>query len=226
MLVDLIIEQTISWKDKLVGHSSNVTGNGLEEKEDFDLLDGGIQKSIVNDIPSIEFSDRIHQILIRDMDNTVILNLLGHNIGYGHVKEVCTFRVFESSTRNESPPSEMLPENQSPIIFNTIANGSAIRPVSSTKLSVAVKLINSGSSKGLRENNKNLRPSGLLGAKAHSSMGRAIEGSKKHHSPIIANDFGCLDENSGLDGSGNSLVTGSGGVNLKSFFAPKSVMEG
>ncbi|MBA0841314.1 hypothetical protein Goarm_003810 [Gossypium armourianum] len=45
-------------------------------------MDGGIQKSIVNDIPSIEFSDRIHQILIRDMDNIVILKLLGHNIGY------------------------------------------------------------------------------------------------------------------------------------------------
>ncbi|MBA0629175.1 hypothetical protein Godav_023771 [Gossypium davidsonii] len=42
MLVDLTVEQTTSWKDKLVGHSSNVAGNGSEEKEDFDLMDGGI----------------------------------------------------------------------------------------------------------------------------------------------------------------------------------------
>ncbi|KAK5794512.1 hypothetical protein PVK06_035743 [Gossypium arboreum] len=42
MLVDLTVEQTISWKDKLVGHSSNAAANGLEEKEDFDLLEGGI----------------------------------------------------------------------------------------------------------------------------------------------------------------------------------------
>ncbi|MBA0813342.1 hypothetical protein Gohar_027201 [Gossypium harknessii] len=146
MLVDLTVEQTTSWKDKLVGHSSNVAGNGPEEKEDFDLVDGGIQKSIVNDIPSIEFSDRIHQILIRDMDNIVILKLLGHNIGlpglqsymykrkilveiagmignvakqkwlYGHMKEACIFRVSESSTRKESPSSKTLSENQSMVM--------------------------------------------------------------------------------------------------------------
>lgn len=60
----------------------NVVGNGLKEKEDFDILERDIEKSFVNEIPSIEFSDRIHQILIRDMDNTVILKLLGRNIGY------------------------------------------------------------------------------------------------------------------------------------------------
>ncbi|MBA0878443.1 hypothetical protein Goshw_004206, partial [Gossypium schwendimanii] len=116
MLVDLTVEQTTSWKDKLVGHSSNVAGNGSEEKENFDLMDGGIQKSIVNDIPSIEFSDRIHQILIRDMDNIVILKLLGHNIGYGHMKEACIFRVSESNSRKESPSSKTLSENQSMVM--------------------------------------------------------------------------------------------------------------
>ncbi|MBA0575251.1 hypothetical protein Golob_025366 [Gossypium lobatum] len=145
MLVDLTVEQTTSWKDKLVGHSSNVAGNGSEEKEDFDLMDGGIQKSIVNDIPSIEFSDRIHQILIRDMDNIVILKLLGQNIGLpglqsymykrkilveiggmiGNVakldmntdnREACIFRVSESSTRKESPSSKTLSENQSMVM--------------------------------------------------------------------------------------------------------------
>lgn len=32
--------------------------------------------------PSIEFLGRIRQILFQDMDNTVVLNLLGHNIEY------------------------------------------------------------------------------------------------------------------------------------------------
>ncbi|MBA0696666.1 hypothetical protein Goari_003199 [Gossypium aridum] len=142
MLVDLTVEQTTSWKDKLVGHSSNVAGNGSEEKEDFDLMDGGTQKSIVNDIPSIEFSDRIHQILIRDMDNIVILKLLGSQackLSYmykrkilveiggmiGNVakldmntdnREACIFRVSESSTRKESPSSKTLSENQSMVM--------------------------------------------------------------------------------------------------------------
>ncbi|MBA0695910.1 hypothetical protein Goari_002507 [Gossypium aridum] len=82
MVIDLRLEQTTSWKDRLVGQSSKFDGNGLEEEEDFGLLEGEIQKSIMNGIPSIEFSDRIHQILIRDMENIVILKFLGRNIGY------------------------------------------------------------------------------------------------------------------------------------------------
>lgn len=82
MLIDPSAEQTTSWKDKVVGQSSKSDGNGVEEEEDCDLLEGDIQKSVVNGIPSIEFLDRVHQILIGDMENTVILKLLGRNIGY------------------------------------------------------------------------------------------------------------------------------------------------
>ncbi|MBA0579032.1 hypothetical protein Gorai_021299 [Gossypium raimondii] len=48
LLVDLTEEPMVSWKDKLVSHSSNIVGKGLEETEDFDLLDEDIQKSIFN----------------------------------------------------------------------------------------------------------------------------------------------------------------------------------
>ncbi|PPD95072.1 hypothetical protein GOBAR_DD07912 [Gossypium barbadense] len=82
MLIDPSAEQTTYWKDKLVGQSSKSDGNGIEEEEDYDLLETDIQNSIVNSISSIEFSDRIHQILIEDMENTVILKLLGLNIRY------------------------------------------------------------------------------------------------------------------------------------------------
>lgn len=63
-----------SWKDKLLG--------SLEEENDFVLLEGDIQKSMVNGIPSIVFSERIQQLLIKGMENTVVLKLLGRNIGY------------------------------------------------------------------------------------------------------------------------------------------------
>ncbi|MBA0585698.1 hypothetical protein Gorai_016465, partial [Gossypium raimondii] len=76
------VEELIPKKDKLVGHSAKVALNGPEEKEDFDILEGDIQKSFVNGIPSISFTNRIHQILIQGMDNTVILKLLGRNIGF------------------------------------------------------------------------------------------------------------------------------------------------
>lgn len=56
--------------------------NGFEENEDFELLEGDIQKSIINGTPSIEFSDRINQILIKEMENTIVLKPLGRNIDF------------------------------------------------------------------------------------------------------------------------------------------------
>ncbi|MBA0730334.1 hypothetical protein Golax_022765, partial [Gossypium laxum] len=40
-----------------MGQSSKADGSGLDEDEDFDMLKGDIQKSIVNGIPSIDFLD-------------------------------------------------------------------------------------------------------------------------------------------------------------------------
>ncbi|KAH1121392.1 hypothetical protein J1N35_004552 [Gossypium stocksii] len=77
VLAELPIEPRVSWKDKLVGKTTSIGGNGLEEKDD-KWLDGDVQKSVVNETPSIEFSERIHQILIKDIENTVVLKLLGH----------------------------------------------------------------------------------------------------------------------------------------------------
>ncbi|MBA0668616.1 hypothetical protein Goklo_001507 [Gossypium klotzschianum] len=48
VLPDVPIESKASWKDKLVGISS-IVGNALEEKEDYEFLDGDFQKSVVND---------------------------------------------------------------------------------------------------------------------------------------------------------------------------------
>ncbi|MBA0554540.1 hypothetical protein Golob_013637 [Gossypium lobatum] len=81
-LVDQDVQPTISWKDKLVGLPSNTAGKDLDTKEDFDVLEGDIQKSIINGIPSIHFSNSIQQILIWDLDNNMILKLLGRNISY------------------------------------------------------------------------------------------------------------------------------------------------
>lgn len=46
-------------------------------EEDSDLLEGDVKKSVVNGIPSIEFSERICQLLIKDMKTTMILKLMG-----------------------------------------------------------------------------------------------------------------------------------------------------
>ncbi|KAA3460812.1 reverse transcriptase [Gossypium australe] len=42
------MDQPISWRDKLVGQSSKIDSKESDEKEDFDILEGDIQKSFVN----------------------------------------------------------------------------------------------------------------------------------------------------------------------------------
>lgn len=59
--------------------------NGVDScKGDHDLvlLDGDIKRSTINSIPSIEFSDRINQLLIAHIVNSVVVKLLGRNIGF------------------------------------------------------------------------------------------------------------------------------------------------
>ncbi|MBA0753392.1 hypothetical protein Gogos_022208 [Gossypium gossypioides] len=59
LLVNLTEEPIVSWKGKLVSHSSNIVGKGLEETEDFDLLDEDIQKSIFNGLPGYMYKRKI-----------------------------------------------------------------------------------------------------------------------------------------------------------------------
>ncbi|KAH1098402.1 hypothetical protein J1N35_015323 [Gossypium stocksii] len=49
---------------------------------DFELLEGDVNTTIIDGVPAISFSDRIKNILFREMELTVIVKLLGHNIGY------------------------------------------------------------------------------------------------------------------------------------------------
>ncbi|PPS07537.1 hypothetical protein GOBAR_AA13110 [Gossypium barbadense] len=81
MLIELPLDQPTSWRDMLVSQSSKGDSN-VDGKEVIDFLEGDIQKSVVNGMPSITFSDQIHQILIQGMNNNVILKLLGRNIGF------------------------------------------------------------------------------------------------------------------------------------------------
>ncbi|KAK5819587.1 hypothetical protein PVK06_024600 [Gossypium arboreum] len=48
----------------------------------FSLIEGDVKKSVVNGIPSIDFSERVHQLLVKEMSTSVVLKLLGRNIGF------------------------------------------------------------------------------------------------------------------------------------------------
>ncbi|MBA0612867.1 hypothetical protein Godav_013416 [Gossypium davidsonii] len=81
------IGKKFSWKDCLLRNGPRAserteTINNEEGEEDFELLESDIVRSSINGIPSIHFSERVNQLLIKDMARTVVIKLLGRNIGY------------------------------------------------------------------------------------------------------------------------------------------------
>lgn len=89
MLVETRASSSISWEDKLLGtnpgdlNTVGVVSFGFSVDVDLEILEGDIHRSMVNGIPAIDFSERIQQILYKEMEQTVVIKLLGRNIGYG-----------------------------------------------------------------------------------------------------------------------------------------------
>ncbi|MBA0653703.1 hypothetical protein Goklo_020846 [Gossypium klotzschianum] len=83
METEVVQALDVSWKDKLLGRNSNGSiSSDIMDSEDFVFSDGDILKSTVNGIPTIEFSNKIQNILVKNMETTIVVKLLGHNIGY------------------------------------------------------------------------------------------------------------------------------------------------
>ncbi|KAH1082384.1 hypothetical protein J1N35_022145 [Gossypium stocksii] len=87
MAVDLESQPSMSWKENLFGGycvaSESVRNESSAENENvFELLEGDVNTSIFDGIPAINFSDRVKEILFKEMELTVIVKLLGQNIGY------------------------------------------------------------------------------------------------------------------------------------------------
>ncbi|MBA0788952.1 hypothetical protein Gotri_028035 [Gossypium trilobum] len=63
-----------SWKDKLLGNlGSNVNS---QKEEDFNLMEGDAAKEVVDGIPSIALSKRVHNFIAQRMARTVVVKLI------------------------------------------------------------------------------------------------------------------------------------------------------
>ncbi|PPD96613.1 hypothetical protein GOBAR_DD06369 [Gossypium barbadense] len=81
-ITDMLVESgpspILSWKDKLLGNKSGASNklgldnSGAGADEDLEFLEGDIHRSIVNGIPAIDFSERIRQILFKEMEHTYL----------------------------------------------------------------------------------------------------------------------------------------------------------
>ncbi|KAL1108794.1 hypothetical protein V6Z11_D03G135000 [Gossypium hirsutum] len=82
ILVDIHLVSGVSWNDKLLGGRGSRPSDGATDM-DLEIEDGDILRSIFNGIPTLDFSERLKKILVKDMESTVVVKLLGCNIGYG-----------------------------------------------------------------------------------------------------------------------------------------------
>ncbi|MBA0709189.1 hypothetical protein Golax_024242 [Gossypium laxum] len=87
MAVDPDSQPTMSWKGKLLGGHAIVSDldrsvPSAGSDNDFEFLEGDMNTIIIDGVHAITFSDRIKDILFREMELTVIVKLLGRNIGY------------------------------------------------------------------------------------------------------------------------------------------------
>ncbi|MBA0880033.1 hypothetical protein Goshw_026815 [Gossypium schwendimanii] len=81
----------LSWKEMLLGEGSHDQRGGKSidisnEDEEFDLLDGDIEKSTVDGISSIDFLDRVNKILIKHMATSVYLTVQPWSIDFNPTK--------------------------------------------------------------------------------------------------------------------------------------------
>ncbi|MBA0574036.1 hypothetical protein Golob_001275 [Gossypium lobatum] len=76
MAMDSFLALEMSWMEKVLGQGASGSGNN----EDFEFKKGDFVRATVNGIPTISFSDRVQQILVRDMMTTLVVKLLGRNL--------------------------------------------------------------------------------------------------------------------------------------------------
>ncbi|KAH1037884.1 hypothetical protein J1N35_039627 [Gossypium stocksii] len=106
MVVHSDQQPRMTFKDKLLGGSGdssdgNIGGNLRRHECRFEILDGDVKTPIVNGIPAIAFSDRIKDLLFKEMERTVILKLLGRNIGYNVLYNCVCWGFPDTCTKNK-----------------------------------------------------------------------------------------------------------------------------
>ncbi|MBA0772271.1 hypothetical protein Gotri_007681 [Gossypium trilobum] len=59
----------------------NNTSDGQFFADNFSLTKQDVKKSFVDGVPSIDFSERVYQLLEKEMSTSVVLKMLGRNLG-------------------------------------------------------------------------------------------------------------------------------------------------
>ncbi|KAK8601041.1 hypothetical protein V6N12_050886 [Hibiscus sabdariffa] len=77
----------LSYKEKFTGNSRLLAKEEeIFDEDEIEILDGDVQKEVIDGIINIEFSERIRDLAIESLDQTVVVKLLGRLIGYNTLR--------------------------------------------------------------------------------------------------------------------------------------------
>ncbi|KAK9003595.1 hypothetical protein V6N11_084235 [Hibiscus sabdariffa] len=76
-----------SYKEKLIGNSPlPAEEEAIIDEDEIEILDGDVQKTVIDEIINIDFSKRIRDLVIKSLDQIVVVKLLGCCIGYNTLR--------------------------------------------------------------------------------------------------------------------------------------------
>ncbi|KAK8556925.1 hypothetical protein V6N12_003314 [Hibiscus sabdariffa] len=77
-----------SYKESLMKDSESTfcDADAFFDDEDVEILEGDVSRSLVDSIISIDFSDRVRSLAEKSLDQTLVVKLLGHRIGYNTLR--------------------------------------------------------------------------------------------------------------------------------------------
>ncbi|KAH1083096.1 hypothetical protein J1N35_022857 [Gossypium stocksii] len=103
MEVDKGRVKVVSFKDKLLGWVSNDYYQKDFDEDKFELIEGDVITRLVDGIPDIKFSERVHTWIQRSMTKMVIIKLIGQKIRFNNLvsklnsmwKPNCSFQLMD-----------------------------------------------------------------------------------------------------------------------------------
>ncbi|KAK8538892.1 hypothetical protein V6N12_034599 [Hibiscus sabdariffa] len=74
----------ILYKDNLIGDDTHCIADGANilDGENINMHEGNVVYTLVNGMISISFSDRVHELVEKSFDHTIIVKLIGRRISY------------------------------------------------------------------------------------------------------------------------------------------------
>ncbi|KAL4378055.1 hypothetical protein GQ457_02G020520 [Hibiscus cannabinus] len=74
----------LSYKDTLLGDQNHAIHDDevFPDEEDIDLNEGDVTRGFVDGLITIDFSDRVHDLAVKSLEQTIVIKILGRRIGY------------------------------------------------------------------------------------------------------------------------------------------------